>query len=186
MVKKNYIIGLIFIALGILYLLANVYDIEFNIFDLIRTFWPTLFLILPGILMHSAFFSGKNKDAGILVPGGILLVVGITCQISMMFTAWAHTWPGYLLAVAVGLFELYLFGNRDKGLLIPVAILGGLSIVFMNWITFQWLLDVHLRRYIVPGLLVLFGLLIIIRNIPHKCNKCDKTDDIDNLDNSDK
>ena len=30
----------------------------------------------------------------------------------------------FLLGIAVGLFELYLFGNHDKGLLVPVAILG--------------------------------------------------------------
>ena len=79
MVKKNNIVvGLIFVLLGILFLLKNVNIINFNIFDIgsaIANFWPAMFLILPSVLMHSVYFTGKNKDAGILVPAGILLVV---------------------------------------------------------------------------------------------------------------
>jgi hypothetical protein len=30
------------------------------------------------------------------------------------------TWPVYLLATAFGLFELWLFGGKEKALLIPV------------------------------------------------------------------
>jgi hypothetical protein len=168
MVKKNNIVvGLIFVLLGVLFLLKNVNIINFNIFDLaslIANFWPALFLILPSVLMHSVFFTGKNRDAGILVPAGILLVVGLTCQLSMLFGIWGISWPGYLLAVAVGLFELYLFGNRDKGLLIPIIILGGLSVVFFNWFSFKWLFGVQYSRFIIPVLLVVFGLLIIFKN----------------------
>ena len=172
MVKKNNIVvGLIFVLLGILFLLKNVNIINFNILDIgsiIANFWPAMFLILPSVLMHSVFFTGKNKDAGILVPAGILLVVGLTCQVSMLFGIWGISWPGYLLAVAVGLFELYLFGNRDKGLLIPVIILGGLSVVFFNWFSFKWLFGVQYSRFVIPAILVIFGLLIIFKNSGHK------------------
>ena len=168
MVKKNNIVvGLIFVLLGILFLLKNLNFISFSIFDIgaiIATFWPALFLILPSVLMHSVFFTGKNRDAGILVPAGILLVVGLTCQLSMMFGIWGISWPGFLLAVAVGLFELYLFGNRQKGLLIPIVILGGLSVVFFNWFSFRWLFGIQYSRFVIPVILVVFGLLIIFKN----------------------
>lgn len=165
--KNNIVVGFIFVLLGVLFLLKNVNIINFSIFDIwfiVRKLWPAIFLIFPSLLIHSVFFAGKNKDAGILVPAGILLVVGLTCQVSILFGVWGISWPGYLLAVAVGLFELYLFGNRDKGLLIPVCILGGLSIVFMNWFSFKWLFGVEYSRFIIPVVLVIFGLLIIFKS----------------------
>ena len=39
-------------------------------------------------------------------------------------------WPGFILAVAAGLFEFYWFGSRNKWLLIPINILTVLSLLF--------------------------------------------------------
>jgi hypothetical protein len=114
--------------------------------------------------MHSIFFSGKNKDAGILVPGGILLFTGLTCQISMFFDVWGIAWPGFILAVAIGLFELYLFGNRKKGLLIPVGILTVLSIIFFDSFTFRWFHGFHIKELLLGAFLVILGVSIIFKN----------------------
>lgn len=163
--KGTMLIGLVLIIIGILFLLSNfgIFSIYFNIFDvgfLFAHFWP-MFLIIPGIIFHYSYFTAKTPDAGLLVPGGILLVMGFTCQISMLFDLWAYMWPGFILAVAVGLFELYIFGTREKGLLIPVFILGGLSLVFFSFsLGNLWLL----RTYLVPAILILGGLLIVTRN----------------------
>ncbi len=159
------IVGLILILIGVLYLLNNfgILEIYFDIFDiafLFSTFWP-MFLVIPGLIFHYSFFTAKTQDAGLLVPGGILLVMGITCQISTIFNIWEYMWPGFILAVAVGLFELYMFGTREKGLLIPVFILGGLSFIFyaisLGRITI-------LRLYLIPAILIFGGILIVIRN----------------------
>ncbi|WP_338781369.1 hypothetical protein [Metabacillus sp. FJAT-52054] len=37
------------------------------------------------------------------------------------------TWPVYLLAAAFGLFELWLFGGRERGLLIPICVLSAVG-----------------------------------------------------------
>ncbi len=159
------IVGLVLILIGIAFLLRNfgIFEIYFDIFDigfLFSRFWP-MFLIIPGLIFHYSFFTAKTQDAGLLVPGGILLVMGLTCQISMIFSAWSYMWPGFILAVAVGLFELYLFGSKEKGLLIPVFILGGLSLIFfaisLGRITM-------LRLYLIPAILIFGGLLIVFRN----------------------
>ncbi len=159
------IVGLVLILIGIAFLLRNfgIFEIYFDIFDigfLLSRFWP-MFLIIPGLIFHYSFFTAKTQDAGLLVPGGILLVMGLTCQISMLFSAWSYMWPGFILAVAVGLFELYLFGSKEKGLLIPVFILGGLSLIFfaisLGRITM-------LRLYLIPAILIFGGLLIVFRN----------------------
>lgn len=159
------IVGLVLILIGVAYLLNNfgIFEIYFDIFDigfLFSTFWP-MFLIIPGLIFHYSYFTAKTSDAGLLVPGGILLVMGLTCQISMLFGAWEYMWPGFILSVAVGLFELYLFGPKEKGLLIPVFILGGLSLIFfaisLGRITI-------LRLYLVPAILIIGGLMIVFRN----------------------
>lgn len=163
--KGTMTVGLVLILIGIIYLLKNfgIFEIYFDIFDigfLFSRFWP-LFILIPGIIFHYSYFTGKTSDAGLLVPGGILLVIGVTCQLSMLFGLWGYLWPGFILAVAVGLFELYLFGTREKGLLIPVFILGGLSLIFFGIsLGRSWVL----RTYLVPAILILGGLLIVVKN----------------------
>jgi len=158
-------IGLVLILIGVIYMLKNfgIFEIYFDIFDvgfILSRFWP-LFIIIPGLIFHYSFFTGKTSDAGLLVPGGILLVIGLTCQLSMLFDLWGYLWPGFILAVAVGLFELYIFGTREKGLLIPIFILGGLAVIFFAISLGRiWLL----RIYLIPAILILGGLLIVIRN----------------------
>ncbi len=163
--KGTMIVGIVLILLGILYFLDNtgIFEIYFNIFDigfLFSHFWPMI-LIIIGLTFQYSFFAAKTSDAGVLVPGGILLVSGLTCQLSTLFHLWGYLWPGFILAVAVGLFELYIFGTKEKGLLIPVFILGGLSLIFfviqLGRISF-------LQTYLIPIILVLGGLLIIAKN----------------------
>jgi hypothetical protein len=166
--KNNAVVGIIFIILGVLFLLKNfnVFNIYFDIFDIgniISIFWP-FFIIIPGLAFHSIYFTGKNKDAGVLVPGGILLITGITCQLSVFFNIWDIMWPGFIMAVAVGLFELFLFGGREKGLLIPVCILGGISSILI----FQFSIHYSVRNYLIPIILIIIGITVFFRNRPEK------------------
>jgi len=164
--RGNMIGGAILIAIGILFLLKNMNILNYNvdIFSLgflFSHFWALIFLMIPGIIFHLGFFSSERRNAGLLVPGGILLFVGATCQISTLFGLWNITWPGFIMAVAFGLFELYLFGGRKKGLLIPVCILGGISLIFFVPLTLGWIFDFASRRLFVPVILVLIGLAMI-------------------------
>lgn len=97
---------------------------------LIAHLWPTLFILPAGLLFHWGYFLSERKAYGLLVPGGLLVTAAIVCQIAVLLDAWHIMWPGFILAPAVGLFELYLFGVRHKGLLVPVAILTTLSLMF--------------------------------------------------------
>ncbi|KAA0546680.1 hypothetical protein FZW96_15735 [Bacillus sp. BGMRC 2118] len=130
MSKSNIVFGLTLILLGVLFSLQS-----FGVIDHFwSAFWP-LFLIIPGVIFHVAFFisGAKRSLAGLLVPGGILLVIGLLFVFESM-TSWqfSHaTWPIYLYAVSFGLFELYIFGGRERGLLIPVGILATVGTVFL-------------------------------------------------------
>lgn len=162
--KTNRIIGGIIIAIGVLFLLGNmnIIDIGFLSFGyIISRFWPTLFLILPGVFFHMGFFGGRNRNPGLLVPGGIFLVLGVTFQINMLLGGWDILWPLYIFSVAFGLFELYIFGNREKGLLIPVGILTGLSLIFFMAFSLNGLLGFNARPFIVPAILIIIGISVL-------------------------
>ncbi|UJF32933.1 hypothetical protein [Paenibacillus hexagrammi] len=93
--------------------------------------WPTLFVLPLGVFFHwMYFYILQRRGVGLLVPGGILLTTGMVCQMATWFDSWGTLWPGFLLAVAVGLFELYWFGGRNRWLLIPINILTALSVLF--------------------------------------------------------
>jgi hypothetical protein len=64
-----------------------------------------------------------------------MFVAGVVCQISMLFDVWEYTWPGFIMAPAVGLFEFYWFSGRNKWLLIPINILSVISILFFSIFT---------------------------------------------------
>lgn len=104
-------------------------------------FWPTLFVLPLGIFFHWLYFSVLGRrGVGVLVPGGVLLTVFGVCQIAMLMDNWEMMWPGFLLAPAVGLFELYWFGGRNKWLLIPINILAFLSLLFFAIFTIGYML----------------------------------------------
>ena len=170
--KRNSIVfGAVLIILGIFSLMKNFNIINFNYFSIgfiMSKFWPVIFLMIPGLLFHYSFFSKRNNDAGILVPGGILLVTGIVCQLSVIFNIWRIMWPGFILAVAAGLFELYVFGTRDKALLIPVTILGGLSFLFFMSFSLAWLFKWITKRLFTAIVLIICGFFIILKSIKAK------------------
>ncbi|MFZ5353175.1 MAG: LiaI-LiaF-like domain-containing protein [Bacillota bacterium] len=153
--NSNIVIGAILIALGALFLLTNLGYVSFS-WDYI---WP-LAMLVPGLYMHFAFFTGIDKNPGILVPAGILTTYGGLFYINVLF-GWhmmTHLWPLFILGVAVGLFELYLFGNRDKGLLIPVGILGAIGLTAISG---PFVRDI--KNYAIPALLIIIGVAIIAK-----------------------
>ena len=118
--------GIFFILLGCLLVADRIFNLD--LFNAYR-FWPT-FVIIPGLIFEIAYFVTK-KAPGILVPGGILTVLGILFYFES-FTDWSfseYTWPIYLLAVAIGLFQFYLFSGKNKGVLIPVFILATIAVI---------------------------------------------------------
>lgn len=170
--RNKVFLGILLIVVGVFVLLNNMNVLPdffsiFNIGFIISKLWPILFLILPGIAFHISFFNGRDQNAGLLVPGGILIVTGIVLFLSQTFSAWHILWPGFILAVAVGLFELYLFGNKEEGLLIPVTILGSISLIFFSINLGIWL-GFNITKYFIPAILIIIGIIMIFRNRPDK------------------
>jgi hypothetical protein len=64
-------------------------------------------------------------------------------------------WPFFVMAPGLGFVMMYLFGKRERGLLIPAGILTGLGLIF--------LLNVNESEYLWPGVLILAGVLFLIK-----------------------
>ncbi|MGD6818003.1 LiaI-LiaF-like domain-containing protein [Metabacillus sp. 113a] len=122
--------GWFLILIGLLFLVQS-----FGWIDSIWKYsWPVILLAIS-VHYHITFFRGTRtqESAGILVPAGVMLVLGLLFLFGSV-TGWSYagsTWPLYMLAAAVGLFELWLFGGRAKGLLIPVFFLTVFSLYFL-------------------------------------------------------
>ncbi|RSK26738.1 hypothetical protein EJF36_07610 [Bacillus sp. HMF5848] len=173
MTKGKSLFGIVLVVLGVIFLLdsSGVVNLGIDIenLNLMTYSWP-FFLLVPAILFHAGFFlSGmKKSNAGLLVPGGILLTLSLLFFFET-FTGWRFsgvTWPIYILAPAVGLFELYIFGGREKGLLIPVGILSSIGVFFLLQNIFIEMMEFW------PIILVLGGLFLLLgRNKEEKISK---------------
>jgi hypothetical protein len=163
--NRSAFLGPILIILGIFMFLKG--DSTFNTGTIFEYFWPTLFVIPVGVFFHWLyFFILQRRGVGVLVPGGIMLTTGIICQISMLFDIWHLMWPGFMLAVAVGLFELYWFGGRNKWLLIPINILTVMSLLFFAIFSIGSIFSkfFHNQPIIAIVLIIVGGLMMFTRN----------------------
>lgn len=154
MKKSNFLVGSIFIILGIAFLLSNMGIIHINF----TQHWP-LTVLIPGLLFELGYFI-KRKDPGLLVPGGMLTTYGALFYINILY-GWhwmGYLWPLFPLGVAIGLFQLYLFSDREPMLLIPVGIIGGFSLVALTFTLSFWNISL-----VISIILILIGLLIIFR-----------------------
>lgn len=156
--NKNYILGIVLIAFGIIGIISRVFNL--HIFYM-STLWP-LFVLIPGLCFEYAYFRTR-KNPGLLVPGGILTTIGLLFLFEV-FTGWrfaGKTWPIYILAVAIGLFQLYMFGGRQKALLIPISILTAVALSSIWAMTFGHAFRWFRRSLGLPILLVLIGIIIL-------------------------
>ena len=139
MKKINYIFGFLLLFIGAILILSNFGVIEIAWDNL----WP-LFLLIPGILFELSYFTYRKDDgsrgsiedfpgSSLLVLGGILITYGLLFLVNVIY-GWhlmENLWPLFLLGVAIGLLQAYLFGGREKYLLIPIGILGVISLFFL-------------------------------------------------------
>ncbi|MGG1551063.1 MULTISPECIES: hypothetical protein [Paenibacillus] len=163
--NRSAFIGPILILLGVFLFLKG--EVTFSTGSIFANFWPTLFVIPVGVFFHWLyFFILQRRGVGVLVPGGILLTAGIVCQLSTLFNIWGLMWPGFMMAVAVGLFELYWFGGRNRYLLIPINILAVMSLLFFAIFSIGSLISsvFHNQSIIAIALIVVGGAMMLMRS----------------------
>lgn len=120
--------------------------------------WP-IFILIPGLIFETSYFVTR-KDPGVLVPGGILITISLLF-FANIFIGWHimdYLWPVFPLGVGFGLFQLYLFGGRDNGVLIASSIVGGFAIIALSFTLFRINFDLLL-----PIILILIGVTIMFK-----------------------
>jgi hypothetical protein len=147
------VFGTLIILIGLVLLFNNLGLLNIDL----SLLWP-LFLLVPGLAFEIGYLTG-GKDPGLLVPGGILTTWGLVFFANIIW-GWhmmEYLWPAFPLGVAIGLFQLYLFGKREAALLIPIGILGGFSTI------------AFLRSYtglgfetVFPVVLIIVGVLLLL------------------------
>lgn len=157
MKNKNIFFGLLFLMIGLLWIINSAFKIK--IFNK-ENFWP-LCVLLPGLCFEISYLITK-KTPTILLPGGILTIVGVLFLFEQ-FTEWKYvekTWPIYPLAVAIGLFQLYM-ATKKKGLLVGVILLGIVSLGCFSITLFGDIFSIVEMTYLVPGILIILGLILL-------------------------
>ncbi|NUU98898.1 hypothetical protein XO12_01855 [Marinitoga sp. 1154] len=151
--NKNILGGMFLIIIGIYLIFSNIFNINISW----NYIWP-LFILIPGIKFEYDYFKYK-KNPGILVPGGVLTTIGIIFLINSFLgnEVLNLLWPGFVLAPAVGLFQMYLATKR-KNLLFPSFLLSGISIIFFIEEISN---SVRVWNYAVGIVFILFGLMFL-------------------------
>jgi hypothetical protein len=147
------------LGIGLMILGAFLLAVQFDIIVVgWKSLWP-LIILIPGLLFELGFLFERDIP-GILVPGGILTVTGLNFLVCSNFGWWLmkYLWPLFPLAVAFGLFQLYLFDGRDRDLLIPVAILGSVSAV-----AFFCIMATFVVGKIIPFAIIALGIFLYVR-----------------------
>ena len=127
MKTSDMIIGIGLVILGVLFLSENFGYVEFDF----QNIWP-VFVLLAGISFGLGYFQDR-KNYGLLMPASILIIYGLLflyCSVEGWYVM-SDLWPVFIIGPGIGFFMMYLFGGREKGLLIPASILTGIAALFM-------------------------------------------------------
>lgn len=157
--KKNAMIGLIFILVGIFLLLQKLIGIDTNVWNFI---WP-LFLLIPGILLHIKYFTEIHNSNNYIFPG-VLVTYGILFLINNMTNGVYSNYlnAGYPLGIGIGFIENYTFGQRKRSDLSIATIF--LIISLYMFVKSAFPDATNLREYVLPGILILIGIFIIAKD----------------------
>ena len=150
MKTSDIIIGIGFIIIGIIFLFENFGYIAFDFEDI----WP-LFVVLGGCAFWVGYLKDK-KNYGLIMPGTILIIYGLMFWYCS-FEGWYYmttVWPGFLIGPGLGFYFMYLFGEKEKGLLVPATILTGIGVLFL--FRYSGILRYWPVIFIVIGLLLIF------------------------------
>ncbi|KAF2956962.1 hypothetical protein [Marinitoga sp. 38H-ov] len=151
--KKGIIGGIVLILLGIYLIFSNFLEINWNYF------WPVILLII-GFKFEYNYFKYKNNP-GVLVPGGILITLGIIFYLSVFlgYDSMRFLWPGFILAPAIGIAQMSIVTKRIKENIFPIVFLSGLSIIFFV----EEIIGINIWNYIIGLLFIAIGINILIK-----------------------
>lgn len=171
--KGTLIIGVLLVALGIVFLIASLLG---N--NVVGTWWP-LFIIVVGLLFFVPLLLREGSWGAFAIPGSVLTMTGLVLLFQNLFDAWqtwAYAWA-LIAPFSVGV-GLYVFGThaaqpglKDAG---GVVMKVGLVLFLVFGFFFEGLVGVSgslSLRIVWPILLILLGVWIILRPIFRRASR---------------
>jgi hypothetical protein len=156
--------GLLLIAVGIAFLLANL-----GAFRIRGELVWTYLIIIIGVVFWLSFLFDRSR-IGSLMPGSVMLTIGLLFHHTSThgWETLSYLWPFFILAPAFGFYAMFVFGKREKGLLVPAGILTVIALFFFLQGTGSSL------RLIWPAVLIALGILLIYRSLQVHKNREEK------------
>ena len=143
--------GLGLIVIGLIFILGN--------FGVFHPDWGVVFtwmIMIMGVLFWLGFLTDRTRDF-LIMPGTILVIYGIVFFLIAKYD-WAtigNMGPLFILAPALGLYFTYLFGRKNKSIMITAMVLGIITLIFL-------VNSVPVLKYVWPFLTVAAGVYIIM------------------------
>jgi len=125
-----------------------------------RFAWPFLILVagLAFLLPIAIWWERRASLAGLAMPGVIITVNGLILlfqNLTGLWRTWSYLWALEPIAVALGLLALYFLTNRDRGVLMASAIVGGVGVM-------GFLIASGVFGILGPLVLILAGVLLTV------------------------
>jgi hypothetical protein len=147
--------GLLLIAVGIAFLLAKL-----GVFSVRGELVWTYLIIIIGVVFWLSFLFDRSR-VGSLMPGSVMLTIGLLFHYTSThgWETLSYLWPFFILAPAFGFYAMFIFGTREKGLLVPAGILTVIALFFFLQGTSSSL------RLVWPAVLIILGVLLVYRGL---------------------
>lgn len=101
--QRNNFGALLLIGLGVLFLVGQVFNINF--WSILGFSWP-VFILIPGVVFLAIAFTGDRKLAGLVFPGAVITGTGAILWVQNVtnnWQSWAYVWTLYPVFVGLGL-----------------------------------------------------------------------------------
>jgi hypothetical protein len=148
---NRFAFGVVAILAGIIILLGKLGFFHF--------FWPLLFIAI-GIGLHMSYFRGSGNSQS-LVYAGISVTYGLIffyCK-AAGWNQLSWLWPGFILGIAIGLYEKYVYGGRQS----PSALYGAISLAIVSTVFFFLSILFHSGATFIAICLIILGGYVVLR-----------------------
>jgi hypothetical protein len=163
----SFAVGAALIALGALFLLGAVFQI--NVWGAL---WP-FFIIVPGLLFFVGMVALGKPGAPLAVPGSIVTTVGLILflqNLTGLWSTWAYAWALiFPTAVGIGVAIAGLWGDDANAVRAGTLMAGiGLAILFFFAFFFEVILNLNGLRsglfgaVVIPVVIIGAGLFFVI------------------------
>lgn len=154
MSNNRYTIGLLIVSAGVILILGKLGVFSF----LGNMLWP-IFVLLPGLVLHYLFFN-RIWPSGVLIPGAMLVTYALIFFYCNVFgwQSMSYLWPGFILGLAIGLYEFYLFDrNRPR-----IAITASIVLALIACIFFSITILSQIGIYAIALAFIVIGIAMLI------------------------